>query len=175
MPTGPPAVVYDVVLDARYADTFWRRVRKFRRGTGWALFVKVLVGLPLTAVLALVWSLHGPGIWLPRVTLTVVLLSLIFSARLDRWRYVRRFRKGKLADRTVCFTLRPEGLSVVAKLSTSTSQWAAFTAARRFPDGFLLIAGARPLYWLPHTALTTGTPEDAARVIYSGIPDYKDV
>ena len=73
------------------------------------------------------------------------------------WSIKRRFRKSPHRNDDTLITLASEGLHGVATKGHSTLAWAAFTKARRFPDGFLLFQGPDVFNWLPDDALIDGS------------------
>ena len=67
---------------------------------------------------------------------------------------------------TITVTLDDNGLRAVEPHAQVSLDWKAFTRVSRFADGFLFVRG-RLVRWLPDSALTNATPEDALAFVRS--------
>ena len=171
----PPSekAVYEIVYTDAHVVTLWRRGLQLRRGRIIMLAFRVFACLLLGGLAGLVLWL-SPHQWGLASAVLAFFLLVAFSQPLDQWLVVRRWRRSLHRNSRTRLELVPDGLHSVGQHSESTSRWTAFASAHRFPDGFLLFVDRRLAYWLPHTSLVEGTIEDAARLIFAGVPDYKE-
>ena len=58
-------------------------------------------------------------------------------------------------------------------VSNTRLKWSVCTSARRLADGFLLFQGPRRFNWLPFSAITEGSIEEAEELIRGNVSNYK--
>lgn len=111
--------------------------------------------------------------FLGAVVLTMFFALLVFTRRIEEWLIRRRFRKSPYRDERIRIELSPDGLSARGEISNAQLTWAAFTAARRLVDGFLLYQGPGVCNWLPFNALSQGTVEEVEDLIRRNVSGYR--
>ena len=167
-------VGYEITYSDEHVMTLWRRLRQSKRRSRMFMRVfRVVAGLVLAGLIVLVLVMGRWRYWHLAAALGAILGALVFSEHLDAWLVVRRWRRslGRNSRATIAFT--SDGFSGHSDLGQSTSKWAAFTAALRFPDGFLLFSGPYLPRWYPDAALVRGTPDDAAALFKAYVPQYQ--
>jgi hypothetical protein len=78
----------------------------------------------------------------------------------NRYLLPRRIKRSPDYGATITVRLDDEGLHGSEPHAQASLGWAAFTRVVRFTDGFLFLRG-NVIRWLPDSALTNATPEEA--------------
>ena len=153
-----------------------RRYRRARVGARLFAGLKVFLGICLAAVIALcVFIPSLPAVVFAAFLITLLML-LAFGPSIDEWLIARAARNSPHRGARFRIELSSAGYAESRALQTTDPvSWTAFTAARRFDDGFVLFRGHAVYHWLPLTALTRGSVEDAAALIRGCIADYREV
>lgn len=168
-------VVYEITYTDAHVLALWRHLRRFKRRS--RVFMQVFrvgAGLILVGLIALMLWLGGWRGWYLTAALLGILGVLVFSEQIDAWLVVRRWRKSPSRDKLARLAFSADGLRGHSEFSESSSKWAAFTAAVRFPEGFLIFSGPYLPYWFPDAALVQGTPAEAATLFRANIPHHKE-
>jgi hypothetical protein len=141
----------------------WRRHVLGIKGA--AVFALLVTGAVLAA---------AAGSWL-LVPLAALVGTLFPGFAIDRWIQRRRFRKSPYYNDEIFLTLSDDGVHGTGRTSELRLAWSAFTRARRFSDGLLLLQGPQLMNWLPNGAATESTSvEEAVRLVRQHIRDFRD-
>lgn len=87
----------------------------------------------------------------------------------------RRFQNSPYRNAGFRVQLSEDGYNESSSISSVQLRWAAFTAACRFEDGFLLIQGPGAFNWLPFDSVTAGSIDEAEELIRQNIAQYRNV
>ena len=147
----------------RYRQLIWW-MRPFFRG-----FTLLLAALSLA--LSVIYQVPQAAVFFG-----VALVTLPFTRPLDVWLVRRRFRRSPYHNDDVVFQLSEIGSHAVGRNSEVRLSWGAFTKARRFKDGLLLVQGAHVFNWLPDSAARDfDAVKQAQELVRARIADYRDV
>lgn len=113
--------------------------------------------------------------WLTFAIFTALTCLLAASRRLDHWMFIRRLRKSPFYLDEVEIVLSLEGFISTETKSRVEFKWGVFTDAVRFPDGFLLLVGQHQFYWLPHSALASGSASEVEALLRHALPSFREL
>jgi hypothetical protein len=99
----------------------------------------------------------------------VAYLAASVTGWLDRSGLAAPRSLASLSIGTVTVVLDSDALHVTNQGRTTTVSWETVSGATRFPDGVLLLHGPA-IRWLPDSALSGSTADEAVAVIRSKIP-----
>jgi len=162
---------FEVTLNEAFRVGGHRRYRQARRGAWFYAALKVFLGVCLAVQIA--FCLFIPG--MPTVFVASGFITLLaFGRSIDEWLIARAIRNSPNCGVRFRIVLSSNGYAEsLARQTAEPVGWAAFTRARRFDDGFVLFRGRAMYHWLPMTALTHGSVEDAETLIRGNIADYR--
>ena len=173
---SPPTetVAWEIVFSVPFFKTHAQRLRRCRRRWNAQTVINTLLLAIMVGLNVLVYTSpsHEPS---TQVVMLILLVLLIIVQWSRPFLVSRRWRKSPLLDKRTRLELSPVDVHVVDDLSEGRTQWAAFTRARRFADGWLLFFGADLAYWLPDACLVVGTAEEASRIIRIHVPDCQNL
>ncbi|MEI7957814.1 MAG: YcxB family protein [Verrucomicrobiota bacterium] len=169
-----------VEFEFLFSDEFLVEMfRIYRRSRPWALWWLVLKVVLAVVLLGLMVLLIAHCAFLPALGAIAVLgiffAVLLFAQRIDEWLMVRRFRKSPFRNKRVHIHLSTEGFTSKWDTGETRLDWAVFTSARRFLDGFLLFQGPGVFNWLPFERITFGSITEVDELIRAKIQDFKSV
>ena len=172
---GAGSVIYEATYTDEHIVGLWQHLRRLKvRSRMFMRIFRIVAGLILVGLIVLVLKVGQRQQWPLAAALLGILAVLMFSERIDRWLLVRRWRKGHHRNRRARITFNSEGMSGQSDLGTVSNQWAAYTAAVRFTDGFLIFSGPYLPSWYRHADLVQGTPDDAATLFKANVPRYQE-
>lgn len=178
-PIYPPgSVVYEVTYTDEHVIGLWQHLRQLKRRSRIFMRVfRVAAGLVLAGLFVLV-SMNGNWrqdwhLATSLLGLLCVLGALVFSEQIDRWFVVRRWRKALTRNKRATISFNSEGLSGRSEFGQVANYWAAYSAAVRFPDGFLIFSGPYLPQWFRDADLVQGTPDEAQALFKRNVPNYK--
>lgn len=164
------------VFEFEFSEPFliesFRRYRRTKTLAPYAVPLKAVLGLCLAGLMIVCVLVE---IYWGAALISFFLALLVLSHRIDERQIARRFRKSPHRDDRIRFCLSAAGITITGAKSNGQANWAAFTAARRLDDGFLLFQGPEFFSWLPFKAVVEGTTEEAEELIRANVPDYKRV
>lgn len=152
-------------------DRWWRHVRPY----GLNLFGWVVV---LAAVAFLTMNLQNAGnnAWYA-IVLPVLMIPLLLI--FTKWRTVSSsvaiFRTLKECNNPARVGIYREGMVFTTPITQMNKSWKGFQAARRFPDGFLLLITITQFHWLPIASMQAGSVDDIDAILKANIPDYQAI
>ena len=138
------------VFDCPYymeAITRFRQIHTWRRVTHGLVFASGVV-LLLIALMVLVIA----GEWLTGVSLALLALLSLFWRTIERWKIGRSLRRSPEAGDVFRVTINEQGYHIQSKMHDAKMAWGAFTYAKDFPDGVLLLQG-NMCRWIPYRSL----------------------
>jgi hypothetical protein len=118
--------------------------------------------------------LHAAG-FSERIFLLLGLFLLVLRPRIDFWFFRNQVCNlpfpGSIVSEVEQVFSKSESIGADA-MNRVTLDWAAFSKVIRFPDGFLLLVGARQFFWCPDAALTHGRVDEVRTMLQQHIPNY---
>lgn len=162
--------IFEITFSESFLIEMFRRYRRSKRPARYAMLLKVFLGICLAGLVVacvLAKKYFGASV------ISVFFALRVFAQRIEEWLIRRRFRKSPYHDERIRIQLSPDGFTANGTKSNIQLSWAVFTGARRLNDGFLLFQGPSDCNWLPISAITKGTVEDAEELIRTNVSDYK--
>ena len=171
-PQDDGQVTARIVYSSDYLIEALARHRAQKEGR-WAWLVLraiAILGFAGFAVLVI-----GQGHYLFGVFLALFTLLLLVGQRFENWRSRRALASSLHLDEELTVSLSDAGYHVWSTLQDTRMQWAMFTKAVYFDDGFLLLQGPGLCYWIPFSALVPGAdPEEIESLLRSKLAQHED-
>jgi len=119
-------------------------------------------------LLACVYGRSSGALWTPIPELALIggLSGGAGTYAAARFLLPRRIKRSPNYGATITVRLDDDGLHGSEPHAQASFHWAAFTRVVRFTDGFLFLRG-NVMRWLPDSALTNATPEEALAFVRS--------
>jgi hypothetical protein len=165
----PPMAEYAFQYSEQHLVTSASRYRQHVLTRFWLSPFKLVGFVGLAALL--VFGLYN-SLVVPSAIFAAALVLLILGPRIDYWVMKRRFRRSPFYNSDVRILVTPDGIVSSDAISRVELAWSAFTKARRFPDGLLVVLGQAQFYWLPDSALHTGTVSEVENLLRLNIARY---
>jgi len=162
----------EIIQTDDYLVEGWKRYRRAKHGARATLMVKIVLGAVL---LLLIWMLVVVRAYVAVGLASIFLLLLVFSQSIDAFLLVRRCRKSPFRGDAFVIQIGPTGLSGKSPKSDTTVDWSAYTSARCFNDGFLLLQPLANYTWLPTHSITEGTADEIDHLLQAHISNYQKV
>ena len=163
-------------LEITYSDDYlvdsWKRFRRAKFAARAMFALKAVLGAIL---LSLIWLMIIVHAYVAAGLAALFLALLVFNQPIDAFLLVRRCRKSPFRGDRFVLEITSEGVSGKGPKSDSTVDWTAYSWARRFPDGFLLVQRPANYAWLPDACITKGSADDIDQLFRTHINDYKRV
>jgi hypothetical protein len=172
---------YRIICDESHLIKTLSRSRHQKKSYPWFVVLKVVCGLGLAALIALMITVsftssrnNPTGLWLAALVPAGFLALLLAGPRLDYFLFKRRLRKSPYYGSEMLISVSEDGIASKTPLSQGAVAWPAMTRATRLSDGFLLESGPGVLYWWPDSALVAGSISDVTRLLRANISSYAD-
>lgn len=141
-----------IASEAFFVEAFERH-RSQVPWLGWLRTLRYILAIPL---ILLCLFMSYVGAISAAIILAVFVALLLQGSRLDNWMLKRNLRKSPYNNDTIVTCLSDTGMEANGKLDSARINWATFTKATRFADGWLLHRGPHLFNWLPDNALHAG-------------------
>lgn len=167
---GPERAIFEFDFDQEFFLETFRRRNRASRAAGLRMGGRILVGLGIVGLVALLVSGNG------RVELWILLgfaVLILFSPQFDTWLTIRNYRRSPFQNERLRVCLGEDAYAVTGSISNTKLSWDAFTRVVPFEDGLLLFQGPGLFNWLPYSALTSGTPEEVVALVSSRVSDFR--
>lgn len=161
---------FEIMLSESFAIEMFGRYYQSQWFARFVIPLRVFGGV-LFASLAVIGIVVGT--YISAVFLALFVPLAIFSKRIENRILVWRIRKSPYMFERVRIELSPEGFTAVQAKGNAHMNWSAFTAARQFDDGFLLLQGPSQFNWLPVSAMTQGSAGEVEELLRKNIADYE--
>jgi hypothetical protein len=161
-------------LEITYTDQYlveaWKRFRRAKFAARATVMLKILLGAIL---LLLIWMLVIVQAYVAVGFVAIFLVLLVFRQPIDAFLLVRRCRRSPFRGDTFTVEIAPKGVSGKGSKSDATVDWTAYSWARQFTDGFLLVQHPANYFWLPNDCIKEGAVGDIDQILRAHISDYK--
>lgn len=88
----------------------------------------------------------------------LLLVAFVLAGpRFEYWLAMRSLRKSPFFGTEIKIDLSSDKIIVKSEHGNTELSWSAFTAAKRLPDGFLLMSGQKEKQWWPDSAIVAGS------------------
>jgi hypothetical protein len=152
-------VTYKFSVDEAYYRTI---IARYYQQRPFLFHLEVQFGL----LALLIWGVFGLVLGSPFTGLAFAVLTFFGGVAVTKWGIFQRFRYRGDFGTQATITMSPDGLVASGHHVQSKSAWAAYPRAVRYSDGILLLR-AGVIRWLPDSALTLGSPDDATTLVQS--------
>ena len=159
-------VSYSLVADWTFYRTAFARYRRQKPNRHRTTVCMAVIAAAL--LIAWVYGRSSGAAWtlIPESALVGAVVSGAATYALARALLPRRIRRLPNYGVSIAISLDDAGLRASEPHAQASFEWAAFTRVARFADGFLFVRG-RVIRWLPDSALTNATPEEALAFVRS--------
>lgn len=103
------------------------------------------------------------------------LLLLAAGPRFDYLMMRRRWKRHPQFNELLRVELSEDHVSHVTSKFSGTTQWSGYVKGIAHSTGVMLYSSSWEYYWLPDSAITSGTPADARKILESKLRDFSVV